>query len=611
LAATTTRRASPRPLQECMTAVCIPELFVSAPNRAIDEPRAVQPVACPKYGNHRCEGLPKLTTDSRRCPAQRNPVLQLCPRPPPSGRVAVECACRPAQVLRLVGIDDIEYATLEWVDWFNHRPLFEPIGTSHDEARGPPVPQRTLQATPPDSSNRASTNPGRAESESGHWRGGPSAVRGNCPAWRSGQEDDIHDPLSQEPGILGDHGVPTCERRCRHQDVLDPARSRPCNSQHPHAPREAPAALNRRIHRCDSKAPQEPQAYRSLSRRQRCRPHAQKLAPSIGRDQEGAPRGLDVSDEGVYRPISPDVDGHQDARIELDREGHTGVPTACAQPIDLRASLRPESSPIPLQVGEAIWIKPAAWSAGWHAGERVGRFAGRPPACNASVAVRSPRHQRSSCSARWQPGTSLPAPRGIASDGCRASSMCRGCRPVGLFGRRATIAAPGLTPRFPCVRRRWDETVHERTTSTDTMLMLTCPRITVRALSRWESPICCRLRRISGRRTSTSMSIINSPPSVPGSAPFSKVPHAQPRWRPARAPGGVPGSRRSIPQPCVSSPPVAGVWSPMTPPPRFQLGSRTTARPARRLCRLVPDSRRFQPLISLTGRWLVTHSGAT
>lgn len=26
------------------------------------------------------------------------------------------------------GIDDVEYATLEWVDWFNHRRLFGPIG---------------------------------------------------------------------------------------------------------------------------------------------------------------------------------------------------------------------------------------------------------------------------------------------------------------------------------------------------------------------------------------------------------------------------------------------------------------------------------------------------
>jgi transposase InsO family protein len=26
------------------------------------------------------------------------------------------------------GIDNVEYATLEWVDWFNHRWLLEPIG---------------------------------------------------------------------------------------------------------------------------------------------------------------------------------------------------------------------------------------------------------------------------------------------------------------------------------------------------------------------------------------------------------------------------------------------------------------------------------------------------
>jgi putative transposase len=31
--------------------------------------------------------------------------------------------CRPWK-----GIDQVEYATLEWVDWFNHRRLLEPIG---------------------------------------------------------------------------------------------------------------------------------------------------------------------------------------------------------------------------------------------------------------------------------------------------------------------------------------------------------------------------------------------------------------------------------------------------------------------------------------------------
>ena len=31
--------------------------------------------------------------------------------------------CRPWK-----GLDDVEYATLEWVDWCNHRRLLEPIG---------------------------------------------------------------------------------------------------------------------------------------------------------------------------------------------------------------------------------------------------------------------------------------------------------------------------------------------------------------------------------------------------------------------------------------------------------------------------------------------------
>ena len=36
------------------------------------------------------------------------------------------------------GMDDVEYATLEWVDWFNHRRLLEPIGN---------VPPAELEAT--------------------------------------------------------------------------------------------------------------------------------------------------------------------------------------------------------------------------------------------------------------------------------------------------------------------------------------------------------------------------------------------------------------------------------------------------------------------------------
>ena len=35
------------------------------------------------------------------------------------------------------GLDEVEYATLEWVDWFNNRRLLEPIGNippAQDEA---------------------------------------------------------------------------------------------------------------------------------------------------------------------------------------------------------------------------------------------------------------------------------------------------------------------------------------------------------------------------------------------------------------------------------------------------------------------------------------------
>jgi putative transposase len=48
------------------------------------------------------------------------------------------------------GIDDLEYATLEWVDWFNHRRLLEPIGyvppaefeTAYQRQEDPSYPAR-------------------------------------------------------------------------------------------------------------------------------------------------------------------------------------------------------------------------------------------------------------------------------------------------------------------------------------------------------------------------------------------------------------------------------------------------------------------------------------
>ena len=41
-------------------------------------------------------------------------------------------------------LDQVEYATLEYVDWFNHRRLLEPIGTSHPQKRRP----TTIKSTP-------------------------------------------------------------------------------------------------------------------------------------------------------------------------------------------------------------------------------------------------------------------------------------------------------------------------------------------------------------------------------------------------------------------------------------------------------------------------------
>ena len=35
-----------------------------------------------------------------------------------------------ADICRKAGIEAVEFATLAWVDWFNHRPLLEPSATS-------------------------------------------------------------------------------------------------------------------------------------------------------------------------------------------------------------------------------------------------------------------------------------------------------------------------------------------------------------------------------------------------------------------------------------------------------------------------------------------------
>ncbi len=50
------------------------------------------------------------------------------------------------------GIDEVEFATLEWVDWFNHRRLFGPIGNippaefeaMYDQQRGATTTEAAL-----------------------------------------------------------------------------------------------------------------------------------------------------------------------------------------------------------------------------------------------------------------------------------------------------------------------------------------------------------------------------------------------------------------------------------------------------------------------------------
>jgi len=64
-------------------------------------------------------------------------------------------------------IDDVEYATLEWVDWFNHRRLLEPPDTCPRPSVKPStIAARPLQPSRLDSTNQVSGNPGRFTSES-------------------------------------------------------------------------------------------------------------------------------------------------------------------------------------------------------------------------------------------------------------------------------------------------------------------------------------------------------------------------------------------------------------------------------------------------------------
>ena len=65
------------------------------------------------------------------------------------------------------GLDQVEYATLEWVDWFNHRRLLEPIGHVPPAEFEAAYHQGRTPATLSDSSNRASGKPGAVRPATG------------------------------------------------------------------------------------------------------------------------------------------------------------------------------------------------------------------------------------------------------------------------------------------------------------------------------------------------------------------------------------------------------------------------------------------------------------
>ena len=91
-------------------------------------------------------------------------------------------------------LDDVEFATLEWVDWFNHRRLLEPIGNI------PPAEfeeEYYRQAT----SRRGSTQTTESPLNPGRFKNGASAVIA-----RSAPAD--HESAPRAPLARESHGIP-------------------------------------------------------------------------------------------------------------------------------------------------------------------------------------------------------------------------------------------------------------------------------------------------------------------------------------------------------------------------------------------------------------------
>jgi putative transposase len=61
------------------------------------------------------------------------------------------------------GMDDVEYATLEWVDWCNIVGSWNRSGRSRRPSSRPHAKKRRPQAAPPDSRTRASDEPGAVQ----------------------------------------------------------------------------------------------------------------------------------------------------------------------------------------------------------------------------------------------------------------------------------------------------------------------------------------------------------------------------------------------------------------------------------------------------------------
>ena len=66
------------------------------------------------------------------------------------------------------GLDEVEYATLEWVDWFNHRRLRNRSGTSRRPSLRPPTTEGRTPAALRHSRTRASGKPGAVHPHLGH-----------------------------------------------------------------------------------------------------------------------------------------------------------------------------------------------------------------------------------------------------------------------------------------------------------------------------------------------------------------------------------------------------------------------------------------------------------